>query len=54
MRKLWGWPMAGVWAGSLGIPLIRKILKNAMPPAIRNGAVGCTPAMTTPSMGPVA
>ncbi len=24
LRKLWGWPMAGIWAGSLGIPLIRK------------------------------
>ncbi|MNR65088.1 hypothetical protein D3C85_1879970 [compost metagenome] len=54
MRKLCGWPIAGACAESFGMPIIKKMLKNAMAPAIRNGAIGYTPAITTPSMGPVA
>ncbi|MNG36619.1 hypothetical protein D3C84_1237080 [compost metagenome] len=54
LRKLCGWPMAGAGAASTGIPIIRKMLKNAIPPAIRNGADGYTPAITTPSIGPMA
>ncbi|MNE85119.1 hypothetical protein D3C80_1820800 [compost metagenome] len=40
LRKLCAWPMADVCAESFGIPIIRRMLKNAMAPAIRNGAVG--------------